>query len=278
MSDLREPLQFLKAPAPAPAFAPGHVTLMGAGPGDPDLLTVKAARILAQAKLVLYDQLVDMAILNLLPADADRVFVGKAAGRHSLKQDAIIELMLQLALAGRSLVRLKGGDPYIFGRGGEEAQALVQAGVPFEVIPGISAAQAAGALAGMPLTHRDHAQTLIWTTGHLREDGQGEPSVDLDWDLLARPRQTVAIYMGLGALPVISRELIAQGRSPDTPAALIERASRPEMRTVVGTLQSLPSLALTEGVKSPALILIGDVVMLHHALATPVSAGAGVSR
>lgn len=256
VTDLREPLNFP---------LPGFVSLVGAGPGDPELLTVKAAQRIAGADLVLYDHLVDPAILALIPADAERICVGKAAGQHSYEQQAIIELMLGLALGGRALVRLKGGDPYIFGRGGEEAQALAAAGVPFEVIPGISAAQAAGALAGIPLTHRDHAQTLVLATGHLRADGiSGEP--ELDWQLLARPHQTVVIYMGLGALPVISRELIAHGRAPETPAALIERAARPGMRNVVGTLAELPALAAQHGVRSPALIVVGEVVALQATL------------
>ena len=264
-----KPLQFPNRPC-----TPGHVTLVGAGPGDPELLTLKAARALASAELVLYDQLVDPAILALLPPQAERIYVGKSAGRHSLSQQAIIDLMLGLARAGRALLRLKGGDPYIFGRGGEEAQALAAAGLSFEVIPGISAAQAAAALGGMPLTHRDHAQTLVLTTGHLREDAQGDSVVDLDWELLARPRQTVAIYMGLVALPLISRELMARGRDPQTPAALVERAARPGMRCVVGTLQSLPALARAQGVQSPALLLIGEVVALHAELARPAEVAA----
>ena len=256
VTDPREPLNFL---------APGFVSLVGAGPGDPELLTLRAANRIAQARLVLHDQLVDPAILALLPPDAERICVGKAAGCHSYEQQAIIELMLGLALAGRPLLRLKGGDPYIFGRGGEEAQALAAAGVPFEVVPGISAAQAAGALAGIPLTHRDHAQTLVLATGHLRADGgSGEP--ELDWPLLARRNQTVVIYMGLAALPVISRELMAHGRTAGTPAALVERAARPGMRTLVGTLATLPELAQAQGVRSPALIVVGEVVGLRAAL------------
>ena len=181
------------------AHAPGKVTLVGAGPGDPDLLTVKAARALQSARLVLHDQLVSAEVMALLPPGAECISVGKAAGQHSMPQTAITALMLRLAQSGRPLLRLKGGDPYIFGRGGEEAQALAEAGIPFEVIPGISAAQGAAALAGMPLTHRDHACSLVLTTGHLRGETD-ERGLDLDWDLLARPHQTVAVGHGLDAL------------------------------------------------------------------------------
>ena len=273
MRVLDEPLQF-DAGLRLAACRPGKGTLVGAGPGDPDLLTVKAARALSRASLVLYDQLVATEVLALVPADAERIFVGKEAGHHSLAQDAIIELMLRLAQSGRALVRLKGGDPYIFGRGGEEAQALAAAGVPFEVIPGISAAQGAAAMAGMPLTHRDHACSLVLTTGHLRQDvpgDAGERSVDLDWALLARPRQTVVVYMGVGALPIICQKLIEHGLPPDTPAATIERATRADQRTVVGTVATLPSLALLHRVKPPALIMIGGVVSLHAQLAPACS-------
>ncbi|MBL0151855.1 MAG: uroporphyrinogen-III C-methyltransferase [Ideonella sp.] len=278
MSVLDEPLHFDPAALGA-GVRPGKVTLVGAGPGDPDLLTVKAARALQCASLVLYDQLVDEAVLALLPHDAERIYVGKASGHHSMAQDAIIELMLGLALAGRPLLRLKGGDPYIFGRGGEEAQALAAAGVPFEVIPGISAAQGAAAMAGMPLTHRDHACSLVLTTGHLRQDAHGDAGdriVDLDWDLLARPRQTVVVYMGVGTLPIICGKLIEHGLPADTPAATIERATRPDQRTVVGTVATLPSLALLHRVKPPALIMIGGVVSLREQLA-PASSGVRLS-
>lgn len=269
MSVLEAALRSDAAVQPA-ARRPGKVTLVGAGPGDPDLLTVKAARALSRATLVLYDQLVAPEVLALLPAAAERIFVGKEAGHHTLAQDAIIELMLRLALAGRPLLRLKGGDPYIFGRGGEEAQALAAAGVPFEVIPGISAAQGAAAMAGMPLTHRDHACSLVLTTGHLRQDvlgDAGERIVDLDWALLARPRQTVVVYMGVGTLPIICRKLIEHGLPADTPAATIERATRADQRTVAGTVATLPSLALLHRVKPPALIMIGGVVSLRAQLA-----------
>lgn len=262
-------------PSPAPAIPPaagapcanavGTVSLVGAGPGDPELLTLKAARVLQGASLVLYDHLVSPDVLDLLPAGAERRYVGKQSGQHSLPQDEIIALMVELARAGRSLVRLKGGDPYVFGRGGEEAAGLAAAGVPFQVIPGISAAQAAAASAGIPLTHRDHAHALVLATGHLRGEGAAK-RVELDWDLLVRPNQTVAIYMGLGALAQISAELLAHGLPPDTPAAVVERASTPQQRTIAGSVASLPALAAQHAVASPALILIGGVVSLHALL------------
>ena len=265
MSVLDEPLRFDAASLQASQGA-ARVTLVGAGPGDPDLLTVKAARALRTAGLVLYDHLVGKEVLELVPRTADLIYVGKQSGHHTLCQDAIIDLMVRLARSGRSLVRLKGGDPYVFGRGGEEAQALAAAGVPFDVIPGISAAQGAAAMAGIPLTHRDHARALVLATGHLQGEGDDrEPR--LDWELLARPQQTVVIYMGVGTLPVICDQLVAHGLSPDTPAATVERATRPDQRTVVGTVASLPTLALVHQVRPPALIIIGGVVSLQQLLA-----------
>ncbi|MGZ8260204.1 MAG: uroporphyrinogen-III C-methyltransferase [Caldimonas sp.] len=259
MSLLNEPLRFADAQRPA------LVTLVGAGPGDPELLTVKAAKALRAAELVLYDHLVGKDVLELLPPSADRIYVGKQSGHHTLTQDAIIDLLVRLARSGRPVLRLKGGDPYIFGRGGEEAEALAAHGIPFVVIPGISAAQGAAASAGIPLTHRDHAASVVFATGHLscKDDRR---TVDLDWHSLARPHQTVVIYMGVGALPVICKELIAHGMGPDTPAAVVEQATRPGQRTIAGTLQTLPTLALVNGVRPPALIMIGAVVSLHRKL------------
>lgn len=249
---------------------PGRVTLVGAGPGDPELLTLKAAKALRFARLVLYDHLVSPEVLRHVAEDADLVYVGKQSARHTLSQEAIIDLMLRLARNGRSLVRLKGGDGYIFGRGGEEAQALAASGIDFEVIPGITAAQGAAASAGIPLTHRDHAATLVFATGHLR-DGQ---EAGLDWKLLARPRQTVVIYMGVAALAQICEQLVAHGLPASTPAAIVERATLPTQRCIVGTLQSLPQCARDQGVQTPALIVVGEVVSLHAQLqpAAPVLA------
>jgi uroporphyrin-III C-methyltransferase len=265
MSALHEPLRF-DARALLAAERPAKVTLVGAGPGDPELLTLKAARALREAQVVLYDHLVGCEVLDFVPKQAHRIYVGKQSGCHTLSQEAIIELMLRLAHSGRPVLRLKGGDPFIFGRGGEEAQALAQAGVPFEVIPGISAAQGVAASAGIPLTHRDHACTLVMTTGHLRGEGDAR-TLDLDWALLARPRQTVVIYMGVATLPVICEQLIRHGLAPDTPAAVVERATRPDQRTVDGTLETLPALARIHEVKAPALIVIGAVAQLHAVLA-----------
>jgi uroporphyrin-III C-methyltransferase len=240
-----------------PANAPiGTVTLVGAGPGDPELLTLKAARALQQARLALYDHLVSPAVLDLLPADAQRIYVGKEASRHTLPQADIARLMVRLARAGHSLVRLKGGDGYIFGRGGEEVQALAEAGIPFQVIPGLTAAQGAAASTGIPLTHRDHASALVLATGHRR----GNQQLDMDWSTLARPRQTVVLYMGMSNLPEICRQLLAHGLPASTPAALIENATLPEQRCVTGALAGLPDLARQHQIHPPALIVIGQVV------------------
>ena len=259
--------------AQSPCPQAGHVTLVGAGPGDPDLLTRKAYRALQSATLVLYDHLVSPAVLDFLPPDADRVYVGKESSRHTLPQASIIELMLRLARSGRPVLRLKGGDGYIFGRGGEEAQALAAQGIPFTVVPGLTAAQGAAASVGIPLTHRDHAASLVLATGHLR-DGQG---LDMDWAMLARPRQTVVLYMGVNNLPEICRQLIAHGLSPQTPAALVEKATLPDERCITGTLAELPALALRHQVRPPALIMVGGVVSVRAQLvpsAPPVAAAA----
>lgn len=259
----------------AGASVPGKVILVGAGPGAPDLLTLRACRALGRAQLLLYDHLVSREVLLLAPPGAELVCVGKESGRHTLPQASIIELMVRLAREGRSLVRLKGGDPYIFGRGGEEAEGLAAAGIEFEVIPGISAAQGAAASAGIPLTHRDHAASVVFATGHARADGgaaaQGD---DPDWAALARPRQTVVIYMGLGTLPRLCAQLAAHGLAPDTPAAIIEHATCPAQRTIVGELRSLPALAAQQAVRSPALVIIGSVVSLHERLAQRAASGA----
>lgn len=259
-----------RSPPPAASDGVGCVTLVGAGPGDPELLTVKAAQALRRAEVVLYDHLVGRQVLELVPPEASLVYVGKESSNHTLSQQTIIELMLRLARSGRPVLRLKGGDGYIFGRGGEEAEALAREGIPFTVIPGLSAAQAAAANAGIPLTHRAHAATLVFATGHGREDSEPE----LDWDALARPRQTVVVYMGVGTLPVISRRLAEHGLPADTPAAIVERASLPGERCVVGTLATLPALAREHGVKPPALLIIGSVVSLQPLL----SAGAVARR
>jgi uroporphyrin-III C-methyltransferase len=210
---------------------------------------------------------VSPAVLAFLPADADRVYVGKESSCHTLPQESIIDLMIRLAKSGRPVLRLKGGDGYIFGRGGEEAQALAAAGVPFAVVPGLTAAQGAAASVGIPLTHRDHACSLVLATGHLRENRE----LSMDWTMLARPKQTVVLYMGVSNLPEICRQLIAHGLPADTPAALVERATQPEERCITGNLGSLPALAKTHGVKPPALIMVGAVVALREQLGRPAA-------
>lgn len=248
-----------------PPATVGRVSLLGAGPGDPDLLTVKGLKVLQEAQLVLHDHLVSDAIMALLPKGCERISVGKQKGLHTLPQAQITAEMIRLAKSGRSLVRLKGGDPYIFGRGGEEVAGLSVAGIPFEVIPGITAAQAAASLAGIPLTHREHAQSVILATGHLKGE-HGDRHVDLDWPALVHREQTLVIYMGLGALPIISEQLIQHGMPADTPAALVERASLPGQRTITGTVAQLPALATRHQLQSPTLIVIGSVVTLHPLL------------
>ena len=240
---------------------PGRVTLAGAGPGDPELLTVKAVRALARAEVVLYDHLVSDAVLALVNPGAQRFYVGKEDRRHTMSQEQITELLVRLAQTGQPVLRLKGGDPYVFGRGGEEAQALGRAGIPFEVIPGISAAQGMSAYAGIPLTHRDHASSVVFATGHGRAGGD-EP----DWAALARPRQTVVVYMGVGALSRVCQQLVAHGLRSDTPAAVVENATCPTQRVVRGSLLTLPALAKAQSVKAPALIVVGEVVALRDEL------------
>ncbi|MBS0544056.1 MAG: uroporphyrinogen-III C-methyltransferase [Proteobacteria bacterium] len=248
----------------------GKVWLVGAGPGDPDLLTVKAARLIASAEAVVFDHLVGAAILDLIPSTARRVYAGKEAGNHALPQGEINQVLVDLAREGLKVVRLKGGDPFIFGRGGEEMQALMAAGLPCEIVPGITAAAGAASTTGIPLTHREHAQTLVFATGHLKND-----TVDLDWSALSRPNQTVVIYMGLGALDIICRELIAHGLPADTPAAVIHAATTPQQRSVHSPLARLPAAVREAAIRAPALIMIGDVVALQPAsLPLPASQNA----
>jgi len=237
----------------------GRVYLVGAGPGDPDLLTVRAARLLSSVDVVVYDQLVGDRVLELVPAQTRKIYVGKRAGNHALPQDQINALLVALGSEGLRVARLKGGDPFIFGRGGEELEALIEAGIEFEVVPGVTAASGMAAYAGIPLTHRAHAQACVFVTGHLK-DG----TANLDWEALARPNQTLVIYMGVGGLGMICRELIAHGMAPDMPAALVEKATLPGQRTVAGTLATLPQRALDENVQAPALIVVGSVVELHR--------------
>jgi uroporphyrin-III C-methyltransferase/precorrin-2 dehydrogenase/sirohydrochlorin ferrochelatase len=236
------------------------VCLVGAGPGDPDLLTVRAWRALRCAQVVVYDLLVSPAILALAPPGAELVCAGKRAGRHALRQEQTNELLLALARAGRRVVRLKGGDPFIFGRGGEEAEFLARHDVPFTVVPGITSASGASCYAGIPLTHRDCSQAIVFVTAH-RRNGR----VELAWGTLARTGQTLVIYMGIGAAGVISQELVRHGMAATTPAAVVEQATTPLQRIVVTTLAELPRAIEAEGVQAPGLIIIGEVVRLRAA-------------
>lgn len=236
----------------------GRVSLVGAGPGDAELLTLRAARRIAEADALVYDHLVGDGILELARDDALRFYVGKEAGHHALPQDRINRLLVDLAVRGLRVVRLKGGDPFVFGRGGEEMQELAAAGITCEIVPGITAASGMAACTGIPLTHRDHAQTVVFATGHLRDD-----TVDLDWSSLARPRQTVVIYMGLGTLEIICARLIAHGLPPDTPAAVVHAATTAWQRIVAEPLATLPGAVRSAGLRSPALIIIGHVVTLY---------------
>lgn len=247
----------IKQSPPAHGPSAGTVYLVGAGPGDPELLTLKAARLLASAEAVVFDHLVGDGVMALLNPSAQRFYAGKEAGNHSLPQDQINALLVRLAREGLQVVRLKGGDPFIFGRGGEEMEELREAGVRCEVVPGITAASGISACTGIPLTHRDHARTVVFATGHLK-DG----SVNLDWASLARPLQTIVIYMGLGAVEIICRELIAHGLPPDTPAAAIHKGTTPQQVTLAATLATLARSVDETGMKSPALIIVGGVVTL----------------
>jgi uroporphyrin-III C-methyltransferase len=254
--------QLAEASAPAAGTRCGKVYLVGAGPGDAELLTLRAARLLAAADVVVYDNLVGGDVLALVRAGAERIYAGKERSRHSLPQEQINGLLVSLARRGRDVVRLKGGDPFVFGRGGEELQALAAAGVPFEVVPGVTAACGVAACAGIPLTHRDHAQACVFVTGHLK-DG----SCDLDWPALARPRQTVVVYMGLSALASICAQLMAHGLPADWPAAVVSDGTLPDQRVVCATLATLPDAAAQAGLHSPCLTIVGQVVRLHDELA-----------
>ena len=246
----------------ATATKTGKVILVGAGPGDPDLLTVKAARLISHAELVVYDRLVSQEIMTLLPASAERIYAGKARGEHHMLQAGINALLADLARSGREVLRLKGGDPFVFGRGSEEALHLAREGIAFEVVPGISAAAGCSTYAGIPLTHRGLATGVRFVTGHLRDDRK----LDLDWAKLADPATTLAIYMGLQALPEIAAELMAHGLASDTPAAAIENGTTPRQRRIIGTLASLAELTRAADLHPPTLIVIGKVVALAQDL------------
>jgi uroporphyrin-III C-methyltransferase/precorrin-2 dehydrogenase/sirohydrochlorin ferrochelatase len=251
-----------QALASASAEHTGSVVLVGAGPGDPGLLTLRALRALNEADVILHDRLVSAEVLELARRDAERIEVGKQAGNHHTTQDGIHALLLEHARAGRRVVRLKGGDPFVFGRGGEELEFLRSHEIPYEVVPGITSAVACAAYAGIPLTHRDHSQSVRFVTAHCRS------SLDtLDWVALAQERQTLAVYMGVGELASLQARLIEHGRAAATPFALIENGSRPEQRVVIGTLANLVERASAHAVGSPALLILGEVAALAQSLA-----------
>ena len=239
----------------------GEVYLIGAGPGDPDLLTFKALRLMQQADVIVYDRLVSSEIVDLARRDAEKIYVGKERDNHSLPQDSINELLAQLALAGKRVARLKGGDPFIFGRGGEEIETLLQYGINFQVVPGVTAASGCASYSGIPLTHRDHAQSCTFVTGHLK-DG----TINLNWAQLAAPRQTVVIYMGLQGLPVICEQLIAHGCSTEHPVAIIQKGTTAQQKIVTGNLATIQERVAKAELQSPTLIIVGSVVELHEKL------------
>lgn len=244
-------------------MAAGKVYLVGAGPGDPKLLTVKAVELLKDADVVIYDRLVGESILNLAPAKAEKIYVGKRTGKHEVPQDKITELIIEKAQAGGKIVRLKGGDPFVFGRGGEEAEALVEKGIPFEVVPGISSSVAAPMYAGIPLTHRDYAASVAIITGHRA----GDAEKPIDWVKIANAVDTMIILMGVESLDGIVNKLLKGGVSPNKPVAIVESGTYPQQRTLIGTLGSIVKDAENQKIKPPSVIVIGEVATLGRKLA-----------
>jgi uroporphyrin-III C-methyltransferase/precorrin-2 dehydrogenase/sirohydrochlorin ferrochelatase len=239
----------------------GKVWLVGAGPGDPDLLTVKALRLIQSADVVIHDRLVSDTIMDLIPASARRIYVGKARNNHAVPQEGINQLLVDMATAGHQVLRLKGGDPFIFGRGGEEIELLSASGIPFEVVPGITAASGCAAYAGIPLTHRDYAQSVRFITGHLKEG-----DVNLRWPELLDPQQTLVFYMGLVGLQSICKKLIEHGRDPDTPVAMIEKGTTDTQRVLIATLDTIAEKVKEQAFSAPTLTIVGNVVLLHEKL------------
>tara|TARA_B110000196_G_scaffold67233_1_gene56942 strand:- start:958 stop:2382 length:1425 start_codon:yes stop_codon:yes gene_type:complete len=246
----------------AKAEPEGEVYVVGAGPGDPELLTLKALQLMQQADVVVYDFLVSDEIMELVRRDADLICVGKRLGDHSVVQEDTNQMLVDLAKQGKKVCRIKGGDPFIYGRGGEEVQVLAANKVNYQIVPGITAAAGCSAYAGIPLTHRDHAQAIQFVTGHCKKDGQ-----ELDWQSLAKPNQTLAIYMGVIKSPHIQAELLKHGRKADTPVAVIENGTRKNQRVVTGQLGELANLIERNSIVSPALLIIGEVAALHSQLA-----------
>lgn len=239
----------------------GEVYLVGGGPGDPELLTLRALRLMQQADVVLYDRLVSDGVMELVRRDAERIYVGKRRSEHAMEQENINQLLVKLAKEGKRVLRLKGGDPFIFGRGGEEIELLAQNNIPFQVVPGITAASGCSAYAGIPLTHRDYAQSVRFVTGHLKSD-----NTNLQWPELANPTQTLVFYMGLVGLKEICESLISHGRSPQTPVALIEKGTTQEQRVLIADLQSIADVVAANDVHAPTLFIVGEVVKLHDSL------------